>query len=83
MQVAVKVVPPAGAPGTLPNLLDKLEQEAGEKPQSAEAVASQVKVDLLASLEAKVFDWIARGREANRTTTAHLPNVTFSSSFSR
>jgi hypothetical protein len=46
-------------------VLDRLEQEAGEKAQSAEAVASQAKADLLASLEAKAFFWIARGREAN------------------
>ncbi len=45
--------------------LDKLEQEAGDLTQSAEAVAAQGKADLIAELEAKAFDWIARGREAN------------------
>src|SRR6266705_1988928 len=65
MQVAVNVVPPAETPGALPSLLSKLEQEAGEKAQSAESVVAQFKADLLAELESKAFQWIARGREAN------------------
>lgn len=56
---------PAEAPGTTPSLLEQLEQEAGELIQSAEAVAAQVKANLIAELEAKAFQWIARGREAN------------------
>jgi len=56
---------PAEAPWTTPSLLDRLEQEAGEKAQSAEDVAAKAKADLLASLEEKAFFWIARGLEAN------------------
>jgi hypothetical protein len=65
MQVAVNVAPPAGTPGTLPCPLGQLEQDGGEQAQSAEAVVAQFKADLLAELEAKAFQWIARGREAN------------------
>jgi hypothetical protein len=64
MHVAVNVAPPAETLGTLPSLLEQLEQEGGEQAQSAEAVVSQFKADLLADLEAKAFQWIARGREA-------------------
>jgi hypothetical protein len=42
--------------------LDELKQEVR---QSAEAAAVQVKAELVAELEAKAFDWIARGRAAN------------------
>ena len=65
MQDAINVIPPAETPGTLPSLLEQLEQEAGEQPQSAEALVAQLKADFLAELEAKAFHWIARGREAN------------------
>ncbi len=61
----IKLESPAETPGTLPNLLEQLEHKAGEKTQSAEAIAAQAKADLLANLEAKAFEWIARGREAN------------------
>src|SRR5712691_9543884 len=65
MQVAVNVVPTVGAPGTSPSLLEQLEHKAGEKTQSAEDVAAQVKAKLIAELEVKALHWIARGREAN------------------
>src|SRR6266566_5697678 len=65
MPVAVNVVPPVETPGTLPSLLEPIKQGAGDQTQSAEAIAAQAKADLLANLEAKAFEWIARGREAN------------------
>jgi hypothetical protein len=55
----------AGTPGTTPSLLVKLEQGAGEKNLSAEAVAAEANKARLGVLEALAFDWIARGREAN------------------
>jgi hypothetical protein len=61
----ITVGSPAEAQGTGPSLLEQLEQAAGERTQSAEAVAAQVKAILIAELEAKAFHWIARGREAN------------------
>ncbi len=47
-------------------LLDKLEQEAGDATQRAEAAAAaERREDRVAELDAKVFQGMARGREAN------------------
>jgi hypothetical protein len=52
-------LPPSG------RAVDELTQEVGGLTQSAEAIAAKAKTDRIATLEAKAFDCIARGREVN------------------